>query len=101
MDRMPETPVVDQIATTAAGVDGVLSIEKLIVRKVGTAYYVDVHVQADPALPLRDAHILGGKVKGAVRAAVPAVAGVLVHMEPYERAGGAVASAADTRGDGA
>jgi hypothetical protein len=42
------------------------------------------HVQADPTLSLRDAHILSGKVKGAIRAAVPRVVGVLIHMEPYE-----------------
>ncbi|QEH31915.1 Ferrous-iron efflux pump FieF [Aquisphaera giovannonii] len=84
MDRMPETPVVDEIGSAARGVAGVLDVETLIVRKVGTAYYVDLHAQADPALPLREAHILSGKVKGAIRAAVPAVAGVLVHMEPFE-----------------
>ena len=29
-------------------------------------------------------HVLSGRVKGAIRAAVPAVAGTLVHMEPFE-----------------
>jgi divalent metal cation (Fe/Co/Zn/Cd) transporter len=41
-------------------------------------------VQADPATSLHDAHALGGAVKWAIRAAVPSVSGVLVHMEPYE-----------------
>jgi divalent metal cation (Fe/Co/Zn/Cd) transporter len=54
-------------------------------RKVGSDYFVDLHVQADESLPLRQAHILSGKVKGAIRAAVPEVGGVLIHMEPYER----------------
>ena len=84
MDRMPERPVLEQIAAVALGVDGVRSIEKLRVRKVGMEYFVDLHVQADETLPLREAHILSGKVKGAIRAAVPDVAGVLIHMEPYE-----------------
>jgi len=35
-------------------------------------------------LALREAHILSGKVKSAIRSVVPNVAGVLVHMEPYE-----------------
>jgi divalent metal cation (Fe/Co/Zn/Cd) transporter len=35
-------------------------------------------------MSLHDAHILSGKVKGAIRAAVPAVSGVLIHMEPFE-----------------
>jgi hypothetical protein len=29
--------------------------------------------------------VLSGRVKSSIRAAVPQVAGVLVHMEPYER----------------
>jgi cation diffusion facilitator family transporter len=83
MDRMPDGPILAQIATVAQGVPGVRAIEKLRVRKVGTEYFVDLHVQADETMPLQDAHILSGKVKGAIRAAVPGVVGVLIHMEPY------------------
>jgi divalent metal cation (Fe/Co/Zn/Cd) transporter len=54
------------------------------VRKVGSDYFLDLHVQADETLPLREAHILSGKVKGAIRAAIPEVGGVLIHMEPFE-----------------
>ncbi len=71
MDRMPERSVIDQIEISAKSVDGVRAIEKVRVRRLGIEYYVDLHVQADPALSLRDAHILSGKVKGAIRAAVP------------------------------
>lgn len=39
---------------------------------------------ADPAMTLHDAHELSGRVKGAIRAAMPTVTGALVHMEPYE-----------------
>jgi cation diffusion facilitator family transporter len=85
MDRMPGGQVIGQITAAAEGVEGVRATEKLRVRRLGTEYYVDLHVQADPTLPLRDAHILSGKVKGAIRSAVPSVAGVLIHMEPYER----------------
>jgi divalent metal cation (Fe/Co/Zn/Cd) transporter len=81
---MPEGRSVEQIAA-AEGAEGVQAIEKLRVRRLKTESFVDLHVQAALRLPLRDAHILGGKVKGAIRSAVPHVAGVLVHMEPYQR----------------
>jgi cation diffusion facilitator family transporter len=84
MDRMPERPVLEQIAAIARDVEGVRAIEKLRVRKVGLEYFVDLHVQADETIPLLEAHNLSGKVKGAIRAAVPEVAGVLIHMEPFE-----------------
>jgi cation diffusion facilitator family transporter len=84
MDRMPGEDIVGPVAIAARGVPGVLAIEKLVVRKAGMQYFVDIHVQADASTSLHDAHVLGGCVKGAIRRAFPAVAGVLVHMEPYE-----------------
>ena len=72
------------LSQLARAVTGVLGIEKLVARKAGIHYFVDIHVQADPSTSLHDAHVLSGRVKGAIRAAVPAVAGVLVHMEPFE-----------------
>jgi cation diffusion facilitator family transporter len=84
MDRMPEGLPADRIADAARGVEGVRAVEKLRVRRLGTEYYVDLHVQAEPLLPLREAHVLSGRVKTVIRSAFPAVAGVLVHMEPYE-----------------
>ena len=82
MDRMPGPEIVDPIRRATEGVPGVSQTEKLAVRKSGLAYWVTIHVQTDPAMPLRDAHVLGGMVKSAIRAAVPRVASVLVHMEP-------------------
>jgi cation diffusion facilitator family transporter len=85
MDRAPGYDMLGKVAAAASGVPGVCAIEKLKVRKVGMGYYVDLHVQADPTLPLHDAHVLSGMVKSAIREAVPEVAGALIHMEPYER----------------
>jgi cation diffusion facilitator family transporter len=84
MDRAASAEVRADITRAACGVGGVRSIHALRVRRAGTGYYVDVHVQADPAMTLDAAHQLSGAVKGAMRAAVPTVRGVLVHMEPDE-----------------
>jgi cation diffusion facilitator family transporter len=83
MDRMPGRDIVDPIRRAADGVPGVLATEQLAIRKAGTAYRVTLHVQTDPMLPLHEAHALGGRVKGAIRAAVPQVSSVLIHLEPY------------------
>ena len=84
MDRAPGSEFLVQVRRAAEGVPGVLATEKLFIRKTGTTYRVTIHVHADPALSLRDAHILGGIVKSAIRSSVPQVQSVLVHMEPYE-----------------
>lgn len=84
MDKSPGAHLLERIAEAARATSDVRNIEKLKVRKAGLQYYVDLHVQADPALSLHDAHVLSGRVKTAIRAAVPEVAGVLIHMEPHE-----------------
>lgn len=88
MDRTADGDVLSGVRRAAASVDGVCATEKLAVRKTGLHYRVTIHVQADPALTLHEAHILGGKVKSAIRASMPNVQSVLVHMEPYESGAG-------------
>lgn len=84
MDRAPAEAMLARVSAAAMGVRGVCAIEKLKVRKAGLGYWVDLHVQADPRLPLEEAHVLSGMVKSAIRQALPEVAGALIHMEPYE-----------------
>lgn len=84
MDHSAEPAIRDRIIQAASAVPDVRAVEKAIVRRAGMAYFADLHVHADPAMPLRDAHIVSGKVKRAIMAAVPGVRGVLVHMEPSD-----------------
>ncbi|MGQ0767080.1 MAG: cation diffusion facilitator family transporter [Gemmatimonadota bacterium] len=84
MDRTPESVVVSAIEGAARNVPGVMFTEKLAVRRSGLAYRATIHVQADAGMTLREAHVLSGRVKGAIKAAVPRVQQVLVHMEPFE-----------------
>jgi len=86
MDRMPGPEVVEPVRQAARVVPGVMAVEKLALRKAGMGYRVTIHVQADPAMTLHEAHNLGGMVKGAIMAAAPRVQSVLVHMEPYNAA---------------
>ncbi len=83
MDRAPSPLLMATVTEAALTTSGVLAVEKLKIRKSGTGLYVDIHVQADPALSLHDAHILSGRVKSAIRLRMPAALGVLIHMEPY------------------
>ena len=86
MDRMPGEEVIGAVRAAAESVEGVKAVEKLSARKTGLVYYVDIHVQADPDMSLHDAHELSGAVKSNIRRIVPNIAGVLIHMEPFESA---------------
>ena len=83
MDGAPDMEMIDRVAVAARSVSGVCLIEHLKARKLGTRYLVDLHAQADPAMSLDQAHLLSGRIKSAIRAAVPSVQDVLVHMEPF------------------
>jgi cation diffusion facilitator family transporter len=85
MDRAPRGDIIERVAAAATAVQGVRNIHKLKVRRAGLGVYVDLDVQADPRMSLYDAHVLSGKVKSAIREALPETLGVLVHMEPDQR----------------
>ncbi len=98
MDRTPDADMLSQVRRAAELVPGVLAVEKLAVRRAGLRYFVDIHVQAEPTLPLREAHAIGGRVKAEIRQHVPAVANVLVHLEPFEGTPGAASDRDGLRG---
>lgn len=84
MDRAPGAAVRAPVRAAALAVPGVRSLHALRIRRSGTGFHVDVHVQADPQMTLDAAHRLSGAVKAAIRASGPGIRGVLVHMEPDE-----------------
>ncbi len=86
MERRPDDGVISRIESVAQSVPGVMAIEKLRVRTFGTGFFVDLHVEADPEMTLRDAHDLSHRVKSAIRDAMPAVFDASVHMEPFDGA---------------
>jgi cation diffusion facilitator family transporter len=87
MDEAPDRTVKERVLEAACAVGGVRNVENLKVRRSGLGFYVDLHVQADPGISLEDAHEIAATVKYAILEAVPSVAGVLVHMEPYRDSG--------------
>ncbi|MEO5510111.1 MAG: cation diffusion facilitator family transporter [Longimicrobiales bacterium] len=84
MDRAPDAGLIRRVETTACAITGVCAVEKTMARRAGGGYRVVMHVQADPELSLREAHILGGMVRRHVVSQVPQVLDVVIHMEPFE-----------------
>jgi cation diffusion facilitator family transporter len=82
MDAAPGASIVGQIRWAAGKVPGVNAVEKCNVRKAGFEYFVDMHVEVDGGLTVRQAHQIAHLVKDKVRETVPKVRDVLVHIEP-------------------
>ncbi len=82
MDTAPPPQVERSVRTAALKVMGVRGIEKCRIRKLGIDYYVDLHVQVDGDLLVRDGHAIAHAVKDMVCEGLPEIADVLVHIEP-------------------
>jgi cation diffusion facilitator family transporter len=80
--RLPdeEIAVVEAILTDDPRV---LGWHKLRSRKAGSERHIDLHVQMDDDLSLRDAHALTEELEDRIRDALPNVE-VMIHPEPYE-----------------
>ena len=81
------TDVVEVVTDHAAKVPGVVHVQKAYARRSGRELWIDMHIWVDGAMNVREAHALAHAVKDAVRAGVPAVRDVLIHIEPAPATG--------------
>ncbi|MDX1951263.1 MAG: cation diffusion facilitator family transporter [Verrucomicrobiota bacterium] len=82
MDRSPSTSFSKRIEELARSVQRVEGIEKCMIRKVGIAYFIDMHVEVSPEMSVREAHAIAHEIKDVIRRELPIVQDVLVHIEP-------------------
>lgn len=79
--------VVDTARGFASTVPGVQNVQKVFARRSGATIWIDMHIWVDASMNVRDAHALAHAVKDAVRAGLPAVKDVLIHIEPAPESG--------------
>jgi cation diffusion facilitator family transporter len=82
MDTAPPGDLVESVRSVAAAVPGVSALDQCLIRKSGLEFFVDLHVGVDAGLTVREGHRIAHQVRNAVRASNPAIADVLVHIEP-------------------
>jgi cation diffusion facilitator family transporter len=82
LDTMPDPEKLAEIRRIALRVPGALGIEKCFARATGLRYHVDLHLEVDPELSVRDSHKIATQVRGLIKDTLPWVADVLVHVEP-------------------
>ena len=82
LDTAPEPKKLTQIRAAALSVPGALGIEKCLARRTGLRYHVDLHLEVDPEMTVRESHEIATRVKIRIKDTLPWVADVLVHVEP-------------------
>lgn len=83
-DTMPDERSMKQIRAAALSVPGSRSIEKCFARRTGFKYHVDLHLEVDPDLTVRESHDIATEVREQVKQRLDWVADVLVHVEPAQ-----------------
>ncbi|HVS38144.1 MAG TPA: cation diffusion facilitator family transporter [Gemmataceae bacterium] len=82
MDRQAEPEVLDAVRREASAVPGVRGVEKVLARKSGLEYLVDIHIEVDPESSVREGHAVGHSVKDRLMGRIATIKDVLVHIEP-------------------
>jgi len=82
VDTMPPVELTTEILDVARRVSGVRGIDKVLARKSGLQYHIDLHLEVDPQLTVAESHAIAGHVRATLRQDLPWVADVLVHVEP-------------------
>lgn len=82
MDTMPDDRLMKQIRAAAATVRGTRGVEKCFARKTGLRYHVDLHLEVDPEMTVRQSHEIAHEVRLRILETLDWVADVLVHVEP-------------------
>ncbi len=83
VDTMPPSPLLLEIRNMAMSVPGALGVEKCYARKTGLKYHVDLHLEVDPSMTVRESHEIATNVRIKIKEELDWVADVLVHVEPH------------------
>lgn len=82
LDRAPEG-LPQELGESAAGVDGVVEVGKVRVRRSGPTFFVDMTVEVDRNLSFERTHAIAEEVEARVQKIVPG-ADVVIHTDPKE-----------------
>lgn len=75
---------VTAIRATLAATPGVIDLHELRTRRMAHRVFVDVHVQVDGDITVREGHEIGEEARRRVLAAHPEVLDVLIHLDPED-----------------
>jgi len=82
LDAAPAKAFEEKVRALALGVEGVEALDKCRIRKSGTRYFVELHVEVDGGATVREGHDIGGRVRSALRASPLRIADAFIHVEP-------------------
>ena len=86
MDASVSDDIERQVISIASSVDGVVAIEKSRIRKSGLGYLMDLHVEVDSAISVKNGHAIGHMVNDRLMQSSIPITDVVIHIEPAREA---------------
>jgi len=86
LDAAPDKEFERNVRDLAAAVAGVRALDKCRIRKSGTAYFVELHVEVDGQATVQEGHDSGGRVRSVLRNSPLRIADAFIHIEPARSA---------------
>jgi len=84
MDEDVYQPLANRILEIGESLPFIMGIPTCRIRKLGTRYYVDLHVWVDPSMSVAQSHAHAHDLKDCIMADQPQIQDVLIHVEPYD-----------------
>ncbi|MBI9107532.1 MAG: cation transporter [Spirochaetales bacterium] len=82
IDRSADRFLMDSIREGVLSLEEVQSTHKLRSRGTSGAIFIDLHIQVDENLSIKDGHMISGKVKNKILSLDNRIIDVLIHLEP-------------------
>lgn len=83
LEKGADARIIEGIRRLACSLPAVKGVHKIRSRSISCAYFVDLHIQLDPAMNVEEGHQIAGHVKNLLLNSDLGVVDVLIHIEPF------------------
>jgi cation diffusion facilitator family transporter len=83
MDENVYPEMEHRIRLTAMTVNGITGTEKLLIRKTGMSYHVELHANVDGNITVKAGHDLSHELKDKLKLDIPELGNITIHIEPF------------------
>lgn len=84
MDENVYPEMEEKIRKVSLDVKGIIATEKLLIRKTGMTYQLELHATVDGTISVRLGHEISHKLKDKLKHDIPELGNVTIHIEPNE-----------------
>lgn len=82
MDGIDNTGVYDKLFESVHTVEGAHNPHRVRARKIGHYYMINLDIEVDPDLPVKEAHDIAKNVENSIKSNLRNIYDVMVHVEP-------------------